>query len=492
MTARSDFRPKGHRKIAREGKKGRKNTMKKLNKVLVLVLSTIMVLAMSASVFANTVDSEKGGPASITITLPTQEKAPSAATTYTIYKVFDATTDGTNISYKLVNGKTTAPAGFTADANGYVTYSGTATGDDLTDADITAIKGYVTAADKVCDAVAPVGETTCVVTGLEYGYYYITTSTGTVVTVDSTKPNAEVEDKNIIPTVKKSAGTQYDAASLAAIAAVGTSQSFTAVVPKTHGATNMVFTDTMTNMTYNDDVVITVSAGTAPTAAQAVVTKTATGFTVEFDNDYIAGLADGTDITLVYSGTITSEALSVNPAKNKATISSGDGNTYDSEEVKVYNAKISVIKHDNSNKPLAGAGFVLKNADGKYYKFVAATDTASAKIEWVDSIDDATEYTSGADGKLDGEFKGLANGTYTLEEKTVPNGYNKAADQNVTIKDKDYSVENLEQEATVVNNPGVVMPGTGGIGTTIFYILGSLLVVGCGIVLVSRKRMQNK
>ena len=43
--------------------------------------------------------------------------------------------------------------------------------------------------------------------------------------------------------------------------------------------------------------------------------------------------------------------------------------------------------------------------------------------------------------------------------------------------------------ANVVNKSGSTLPETGGIGTTIFYVLGSLLVVGAGVVLITRKRM---
>lgn len=484
--------------------------MKKLNKVLVLVLSTIMVLAMSASVFAQEVDSGKGGDATITITLPTQEIAPTGTTTYKIYKVFDATTNGTAISYKLVDGKTAAPSGFTVDSAGNVKYAGGDSVTELTADDIAAIKAYVADDAVYYTATVPKGETEVEITGLEYGYYYITTSTGTVVTVDSTKPNADVEDKNIIPTVKKSAGTQYDATSLKAIAAVGTDQDFTAQITKTKGAVNLVFVDTMTKMTYNGDVKVTVGesevtpSATINTDAEDETFKVSgavgdASFTVEFDNDYIAGLADGTVITLNYSGKITSDALSVDPAKNKATLTSGEGNTSESDEVLVYNAKFTVTKNDGSGKPLSGAGFVLKNADGKYYKI--ADDKKS--ISWVALADDKeetikaaikagtiTEYTSDAQGAVPA-FTGLGDGDYTLVESTVPDGYNKAADFSFTVEDDDYTTTNLEQKTTVVNNPGTVMPATGGIGTTIFYILGSLLVVGCGIVLISRKRMEN-
>ena len=86
-------------------------------------------------------------------------------------------------------------------------------------------------------------------------------------------------------------------------------------------------------------------------------------------------------------------------------------------------------------------------------------------------------------------FTGLANGTYTLVEKTVPAGYNKAADSTFTISEGNYTATNLEQTSTVINEAGSVLPSTGGIGTTIFYAIGAVLVIGAGIVLVTRRRM---
>ena len=464
--------------------------MKKMRKIFALLIAMVMVLGMSTSVFA-------AGTGTITINVPQTQQPTTEATTYKIYKVFDADGNGTAISYKLVDGKTTAPTGFSVDTAGNVTYAGTGT--ELTQADIDAIKAYVTEADLVDTVVAAAGATTAVSKALPNGFYYITTTTGTAVTINSTNPNVTVDDKNIIPKVVKSAGTEYDAESLKAIAAVGTSQSFTAQITKTHGATNIVFEDTMTNMSYNGDVAITVSAGTAPTAAQAAVSLTETGFKVTFDNDYIAGLADNTVITLKYSGTITSDALSTNPATNKATITSGNGNKSESDTVEVYNAKFTVTKQDGNQQPLAGAGFVIKNSEGAYYKLNAATATAPATITWytlpegtelTDAIaaGNITEYTSNAQGTVTA-FTGLKDGSYTLVESTTPAGYNTAADYDFTISGTDYTTTNLEQARTVVNNAGSVLPSTGGIGTTIFYIIGAILVIGAGVVLVTRRRM---
>ena len=476
-------------------------TLKQIKSLLALVLAAMMVMAMGSVAFADTQDSGKGGSASITITLPTDQVPPSATTTYKIYKVFDATSDGssTAISYKLVNGKTTAPTGFTVDTAGNVTYTGTGT-DELTEADIAAIAEYVGDSDLVYTANVAVGETTVVVTGLEYGYYYITTTSGTVVTIDSTNPNADVIDKNIIPKVVKSPGTQYDAASLEAIAAVGTSQPYTAVVTSGKGMKNVKFTDTMTNQTYNGDAKVYVGGTEVAAATNTFTISGAAGdstFSIAFADAYIASLAANTEITIKYSGTITSDGLSVDPATNKAKIESGEGNSNESDEVKVYNAKLTVSKEDGNKQPLAGAGFVIKNSEGKYYKL--ADDKKS--ITWFElpngtTLADAiaagniTEYTSNNSGEVTA-FTGLGVGTYTLVESTTPAGYNTAADIPFEVKDKDFSSGNLNLTSTVINNAGAELPSTGGIGTTIFYIAGAVLVLGAAAIVIARRKAEQ-
>ena len=287
----------------------------------------------------------------------------------------------------------------------------------------------------------------------------------------------------------------------------------TAQVNVGKGTINLVFTDTMTNMTYNGDVKVTVggsevASSTTVNTDAANETFTITGaqgdatFTLTFDNDYIAGLAASTVITINYSGKITSDALSVNPAKNKATITSGDGNTNTSEEVEVYNAKFTVTKQDDKEKPLAGAGFVIKNSEGAYYKLNAATDTAPASITWYaltsgETLAQAiaagkvTEYKSDAQGAVPA-FTGLKDGTYTLVESTTPAGYNTVADSEFTIAADDYTTDNLEQSTTVINNAGAVLPSTGGMGTTILYIVGGVVVAAALVLLITKRRMRRE
>lgn len=448
--------------------------MKKMRKIFALLIAMVMVLGMSTMVFA-------AGTGSITIT-PPDDVDTTQTITYNIYKVFDADGNGSAISYKLVSGKTTAPAGFTVDTAGNVTYSGTSTTGGLTEADIAAIAAYV-ASDSPVATVTSTGGADAVATGLANGYYYITTTTGTVVTIDSTNPNATVDDKNIIPGVDKkiTGASSYDTDGKKALAQVGTQVEFTATITVGKGQIGYEFNDTMTSgLTYVADS-LTV---TGIPAAGYTATASGQSIKVGFDDDEIAKLAQGAEIVLTYKATITENALNDDPEKNTATISYGNNGQYTSEPsvTEVYNAQFTVTKQDGNNQPLAGAGFVIANADNKYYKL------DNGVVTWVDSIEDADEHVSDAQGAV-AAFTGLANGTYTLVEKTVPAGYNKAADQNFTVAEHDYSATNLKQTAQVINTAGSVLPSTGGIGTTIFYIVGAILVIGAGVVLVTRRRM---
>lgn len=474
--------------------------MKKLSKVLVLVLSAIMVLAMSASVFA--------APATdCTITVSKNYKDQ----TYHLYQIFTAETvagrtssqeDG--ISYKLMSGKTDLKATvdgvvvdgaqwFTIDSVGNITVNGTPNGTPNLDSD--AFRAWVKAYGKEIGTgitAASDNDVNVKWTDLTEGYYYITTTTGSLVTVDSIKPNATVNDKNTIPSVDKkiTGATSIDQDGKKALAQIGTDVTYTATVTIGKGSKNVVFHDTMdAGLTFkgNNNVTVTPNKPIAGTDTWYTIKETPDSgdtLTITFKD----GLEEGTVITIVYKATINANA--VTKIGNTAKVTYGDNNTSTKEsKTDTYNAEIGVIKYDGDKadkKYLGGAGFKLKNSDGKYYKLTGTV------ISWVDSEADGDEHFSNAtDGKVPA-FTGLANGIYTLVETTVPSGYNTAEDTKITIAEHDYAPANLSQKAEIENNTGVELPGTGGIGTTVFYVLGSLLVIGCGIVLVSRRRMQKK
>ena len=163
--------------------------------------------------------------------------------------------------------------------------------------------------------------------------------------------------------------------------------------------------------------------------------------------------------------------------------------------------------------------------DGTLY--VASTGEASKlyykwaynKVTWVDTQEAGDSFVTNDQGKLTTQVRGLDQGTYYLEETVAPEGYNlldsavevtiaathttSSSDDQVTYSSSsgatitngtvDLTAEQTAAQpvatATIINNAGSVLPSTGGIGTTIFYIVGAILVLGAGILLVTRRRM---
>ena len=157
-----------------------------------------------------------------------------------------------------------------------------------------------------------------------------------------------------------------------------------------------------------------------------------------------------------------------------------------------------IIKTDSSMKVLNGAKFELYDAQ-----------TAGNKIDLVKVSDGvyrvATATEKGAEGFTSAVIeagkatvKGLdANTTYWLEETEAPAGYNKLAgrekveivETNLTTTMTGDTWANDNGGVQITNKAGALLPSTGGMGTTIFYVLGSILAVGAIVLLVTKKRM---
>ena len=96
-----------------------------------------------------------------------------------------------------------------------------------------------------------------------------------------------------------------------------------------------------------------------------------------------------------------------------------------------------------------------------------------------------------------GEFtiSGLKEGTYYLKEIEAPKGYNKLTNSLVVVIDKDGKITvngTASDKVEVLNESGQLLPSTGGMGTTLIYLIGGALVLGSGIVLANKKRAKAK
>lgn len=189
-----------------------------------------------------------------------------------------------------------------------------------------------------------------------------------------------------------------------------------------------------------------------------------------------------------------------NPADSNSTVTTVDKVVY------VYNFDIVIDKVDGAdNKKLEGAQFALYKETGYvdlYYQWYDENHENPNTFGWSTEADRTIVKT---DKNGVASFKGLVPGTYYLQEIKAPDGYN-TLDKPVKVEitatyDDNGNIttnatpneqnNHYEVTSTITNNKGTVLPSTGGIGTTIFYVVGGLLMVGAAILLITKKRMHN-
>lgn len=271
------------------------------------------------------------------------------------------------------------------------------------------------------------------------------------------------------------------------------------------------FSDTLSDgLTYNKDAKVYLVNGTEKTDVTSSFTIADDGSSFKINNlKSLDGVTSSTKVVVEYTATLNENAVigsEGNPNTVKLIYSNnpnytGSGETSPTGEtpedtVIVFTYKVVVNKVDQKGKALDGAEFTLskKLADGSLQEVAVVKNTAG------------TTFT----------FSGLDDGDYVLSETTTPNGYNTIDDVEFTVT-ADHDVESdspalksLSGDVTtgsleftssttdgslttnVVNKKGSVLPSTGGMGTTILYVVGTILVLAAGILLVTKKRMDAK
>lgn len=508
--------------------------MKHIKKLASLLLALVMVFALATTAFAEETTY------SITINNST------AGHTYEAYQIFTGDLSGTTLS-NIKWGSSVSNAASLSDAATVAekldtNYTGT---DKMTVADLLEM---ITLGTPAADS----GETSnpYVISGLAAGYYLVKDKDGSVNGVGDAYTeyivkvvgNVTADPKSSVPTVEKKVKDINDSTDDAmtgwqdsADYDIGDSVPFQLKATLANNVSSyttykVVFHDTLSKgLTYNNDAKVYID-GTETNRFTVTATVNADGtttLTVSCDDVKDLGAGNSSVITVEYTAKLNENAVlgsagnpnkvyleySNNPNKSESGEKHETGKTPE-DTVIVFTYQTIINKVDSENKPLTGAAFklekLIKGKDG-------AADTWTTVKEF--TVDETTTSFT---------FSGLDDGQYKLTETKTPAGYNTIdpiyfvieathdetadaptlktlnayltdANGNKQTEMKDGESVNIDLgtvdltagsiTTTVVNKSGSELPSTGGIGTTIFYVLGGVLVLAAVVLLVTKKRM---
>ena len=428
--------------------------------------------------------------------------------TYSIYRVLDLETyDKTNNHYiyranadfKAFVESTEASTYLEAkneNGNTYYVWKG-----DKTDTRVQAFAKLAFAyAEK--NSVEPVASTKATSTTVEFknldlGYYLMSSTTAEkdtrLLSLTTTNPSATTREKNTLtPDVDKEVeekgtyGKTNDAS-------IGDTVNFKATITVGAGYTDYKLRDKMSaGLTFNANSVVVKVNNTVVDSSNYTVRTDVSGYTfvIEFKNEYIVALPKNTVITVTYSAILNENAIvegEGNP--NVLDLAYGDTNTPEKKTI-TYSYAFDVIKIDGKEQTqLTGAEFRLYDAKtgGNEIK-VVLVDATSNTYRVARANETGVTIKAGKATIL-----GLDAGTYYLEEVVAPTGYNKLTSRVKIIISKINSDKTFSRFSTNVENyTGSQLPETGGIGTTLFLTLGSILVIGFGLLLVTKLRVYKE
>lgn len=488
--------------------------MKIIKKIAAIMLSVMMVLGMCSVVGAE----EASGTSATTGSITINNAAPGE--TYNIYRILDLESySGKNYAYKLrtYDSSTTATNNWNTFINGndikdvyvtldgeYVTWKEGAKAEEFAKKALDYAKNSTIKPDET--KLLSDLETSATFTGIPLGYYLVETSVGTVLALDTTKPNATIEEKNGVPSVEKR--VQEDSTSEwepSNTADIGQKVNFKTTITAQAGAKSYVLHDKMeSGLTFDNSVTVTKGEQklSAPQDYNLVVSPSTTinddcTFEIVFTQKFCDTLKADDKIIVTYSAILNKDAtIAGDGNKNETWLKYGDKSetTHDKTITKTY--EIPVFKYTGTDTPLAGANFTLKKEGSSEAVSLISIKTPAEKqgdfyrVAVTGETGNSTVIT-GNTGKF--TIQGLDAGRYYLTETQQPAGYNKLKDPIEIVIDEngDIKVDTSKvDEVKVLNNTGSILPSTGGMGTTLFYIFGAILVIGSGVVLITKKRMK--
>lgn len=516
--------------------------MKRFKALLTGILTAALLgVTASGSITANA--QENAG--SITVTGATKGE------TYTAYEVLEYTAvdetlndeaqfKDTHGTYKVTEEWVDFFTGSEYGLSSYITnYDGEYYVTGVTDANSTAFKyaiqtgsiKYIASHTNLTVAGQAVAKgKTVTISNLPYGYYVIDSSLGAVNSTGLTSPSVSVEEKNVTtPAPEKEVQENSKAAETFSIdesngwgewndGQIGDTVTFKTKVTLLPKTTNVVLHDTMdATLSYKEKSAVvyyaedaTGSDVTDAVKAKASVNTDGNGFTVSFDTSYTENLTNTVFVTVVYSAQITQGAQVNKGQLNDTYVSYGNDGTTEHDRTYTYTYDINIIKQDENGTALDDTHFNLLAADGKTVLKVFYEDGVYtlAADQNADNVTD--DIVTSSKGEI--KINGLDTGVYYLRETQAKAGYNMLTDDikisisgtvdstnNTAVgtisatygEDNAAKIGNVSVDKNtlfVVNTTGAYLPSTGGVGTTMFYLVGgALILMAVAAFIVKRK-----
>lgn len=495
---------------------------KAMKKLMAALLAVAMVCAMAIPAFAadgSTHSSSEDGKITIQNAVANQ--------TYKIYRILDLQYNDTAKSFRyvkndkwgaFVEGQTTY---LSVDSKtGVVTWANSDNADNGT-----AIKALAVAAGQhvkdtpslTADGSVKASSSTVIFDNLPLGWYLVVSdlTTDAICSIDTTAKEVTIREKNGAPTVEKEVEYASGSWGQGNDGNVGDTVNFQTTINVTDGnPTNYVLHDQMSNGLSFDAKSIVVKKNDKPFDSYKMGTPSDN---CTFEIIFNEGSLQANDTVVVtYSATINNGAV-VGPTgnENETWLKYGDNGETTHGKTKTYTWSFNIFKYftdsNNDMQYLADVEFVLyrKNADDKaeYAKF----DPNNKLTGWTEAENEATKLKTNATSTV--AVEGLDAGTYFLKETATPGGFNGlTSDVEVQIdsscntlsgatytvkykmanaNDEDFTDAGDEKIVPIENKRGTTLPGTGGIGTTIFYVVGGGLMAAAAILLITKKRMEN-